>query len=315
MIDNDVVPLGNPLEMVEADKDVVGFPAKVRQTDRCLNWVAYMHHPDEDVDMYAPIDFTLVDSTTDLLKVDVVGTGCILIKRKVLEELQAPFHTEFHDNGVLAVGTDFAFCRKAQKAGYEIFTAPQRVCEHFKEVGMLDLSYYNTPDDTDKAAGKYGIPWGWYSIMPGDWNFILRIINELRPNNVLEFGAGLSSLLMAEHVKVVSYETDEKQAEVILAKANGNLDVRLWNGKELEAPGQYDLAFIDGPRDGRNREEAFKIAAQASDHVICHDAQRTPETEWQKRYLRGKFHLARRSGYHSNCCHYWKRIQDGEGDN
>lgn len=150
MIDNDVFPLHNPVDMVFADKDIIGSPAKVRR-ERKLIWVAYVKGVGKD--NYIPVDFHNVDDpTAELLSVDVVGTGCILIKRKVLESIKAPFLTGFDGDGVATYGTDFAFCKKAKKAGFEIYTTPQRVCEHVKEVGLLDIWSYDdcTGGDTRK---------------------------------------------------------------------------------------------------------------------------------------------------------------------
>ena len=306
MIDDDVVPLFNPVHFVFADKDIIGFPAKVRQQTGYLNWVAYVKNPDRED--YAPIDFSMIDDTIELLKLDIVGTGCILIKRKVLESLKAPFHTDFDEDGILTVGTDFAFCIKAGKAGFEIYTAPRRVCEHYKEAGLLQFNTYSDSDDTDPAAIKYGIPWGGFAINPIEWNFIKRIILENSVETVCEFGAGLSSLLISEKCKVISYEVDEKWLQKIQSKGNGNLELIEWDGKS-DLPGFYGLVFIDGPKGGENREDAYRIASTLSDRIICHDARRPPEAAWQKKYLQGKFKLKARSGYYQACCHYWERTK------
>ena len=127
--------------MVFADKDIVGSPAKIRQK-RKLICVAYVRGVGKD--NYIPVDFNKIDDpTAELLSVDIIGTGCILIKRKVLESIKAPFITEFDKDGVATYGTDFAFCKKAKRAGFEIYTTPQRICEHVKEVGLLDVRNYD----------------------------------------------------------------------------------------------------------------------------------------------------------------------------
>ena len=85
-IDDDVVPIHhNPAELVFANKDIIGCPAKVRQYGKTLSWVAFVKHP--TLEGYAPVDFSTADDTVDLLEVDVVGTGLILIRRNVLETL------------------------------------------------------------------------------------------------------------------------------------------------------------------------------------------------------------------------------------
>ena len=314
MIDDDIVPLSNPAELVFADKDVVGMPAKVRQLTRSLNWVAYVKNPNVEHG-YGPVDFGRVDSDVDLLKVDAVGTGCILIKRKVLESIKAPFHCIYDEDGVLVMGTDMAFCERASKAGFKIYTTPQRTCEHFKEVGLADIMSWDDSDGRDEMPDNCDMPSTGFEIVQGDWRFIKNIIETEGVKAVMEFGAGLSSLLMAEMVdQVISYETDLDHANKIIAKANGNLYVNLWDGinghpemKHLKA----DLVFVDGPPGigvgGIGREHSIKIASQVADRVIIHDAARKEEAHWQRKFLKPNFKLISKSGHHETRCNYWVR--------
>jgi len=231
-----------------------------------------------------------------------------------VESIKAPFHTDFDEDGILTVGTDFAFCRKATKAGFSVYAAPQCVCEHYKEVGMLGFSAITDTDQIDPAANKYGIPWGGFAINPGDWNFIRDIITRHKPRRILEFGSGLSSLLMSEYANVTSYETDHAYADQIRAQANSNaLTIHEWNGTDflLRNDDHFDLVFIDGPKvnggSGPGRQEAFRAASLLSDRIIAHDANREQETAWQNTYLAPQFALKKRSGYHQTACHYWER--------
>lgn len=305
MCDNDVVPLFNPAEFVFADKDIIGFPAKVRQGDRQLNWVAYIRRQDRHE--YAPVDFTKVDQEIELLSVDVVGTGCILIHRIVLENIKAPFHIHFDEDGILTMGTDFAFCERAKDAGFEIFTTPRRVCEHFKELGMLDMQSYSDSDGVDIIAQKYGIPWGGFAINPIDWEFIKRIILDINPSKIIEFGSGLSSLLMSEYAKVESLEKNHEWAEMVRKKnLNGSLEVKDWTDEKIDM--DCDLVFIDGPvgkiNGGPGREESFKLATQCK-HIIVHDAGRKEEQDLQEKYLMSDFKLIKKNGWHQSRCAYW----------
>jgi hypothetical protein len=315
MIDDDVVPLFNPALFVFADKDVIGFPAKVRQGDRQLNWVAYILNPDRHE--YAPVDFSKVEQDIELLKVDAVGTGCILIHRRVLENIKAPFHIHFDEDGILTMGTDFAFCERAKEAGFEIFTTPRRVCEHFKELGMLDMQSYSDCDDVDTAAQKYGIPWGGYAINPIDWEFIKQIILDTKPNKILEFGSGLSSLLMSEYAKVDAWEFTSGWANIIREKnQNGNLIINEYfdtthDGLDaLIDINMYDLVFVDGPvgkiSGGPGREASFRIASNCK-AVIVHDAGRDEEQALQEKYLMPNFKLIKKNGWHQTRAAYWEK--------
>ena len=317
MCDDDVVPLFNPADFVFANKDVIGFPAKVRQGDRQLNWVAYVKRKDRFD--YAPVDFKKVDQSIELLYVDAVGTGCILIHRRVLENIKAPFHIRFDEDGILTMGTDFAFCLRAKEAGFEIFTTPRRVCEHFKELGMLDMQSYSDSDGVDTAAQKYGIPWGGYAINPVDWEFIKRIILDNEPSKILEFGSGLSSLLMAEYTEVEAWEQHSDWADIVRDKnLNLNLSIMNWDDDSEIDPTGFDLAFIDGPASkdvhsnrfypngGPGREASYKIALNCK-AVIVHDAGRDDEQKLTEKYLMPNFKFIKKNGWHQSRCEYWEK--------
>ena len=310
MVDDDVVPLHNPAELVYANADIIGCPALVRQNRSNINWVAYVKHPTEDG--YGPVDFAGIDDDVDLLKVDIVGTGCIIIARRVLEhpDMKAAFNCEYNEDGITTSGTDFAFCRRAKRAGFEIYATPKRVCEHYKEVGLLEMDGYLRTEGVDPAPVKYGIPYGTMAITQKDWHFIRDIIHRNKVSSVLEFGAGLSSLLISEIASVQTYETDQKCLDNILSLKNGNqLSVEWWDGTDTKIESGFDLAFVDGPlgriNGGPGREHSIRLASEYANCVIVHDAGRDDETKWQEKYLRPKFKLKAQSGHHRTRCNFW----------
>lgn len=316
MIDDDVVPLHNPCELVYVNKDVIGCPALVRTAGQLMVWTAYIPHAGGVG--YSAIDLDSFDDMFDILEVAIVGSGCMLIKREVLENVKAPFHSEFDENGILTHGTDFAFCRKARDAGYQVYTTTHRRCEHFKKVGLSDITAWDCIDYFDRANMKYNIPWGEYSITSNDWHFIKSFILALKPKRVLEFGCGLSSLLISEFCEVVSYETSKKYAELTKAKRTSKNDllINLWDGftvpEDINLDSKdFDLVFIDGPQQklkgGMGRDMSIYIASKVSDHVIVHDAGRSEEEQAQRKHLRCIFRLVRKSGTHITRCHYWER--------
>jgi len=314
MIDDDVIPYDNPIPYVWADKDIIGFPAKVRQHGQSVNWVAYMKHPSTQTG-YSAIDFGVVDDDVDLIKCDAIGTGCILIKRKVLEKLESPFTILIDDNGVCTMGTDFAFCKKATENGFEVYSSTKLVCEHVKETGLLDITAYDDSDYRDRSIGIYKIPWGDMSITQKDWHFIRDIIDDIKPKKILEFGAGLSSLLMSEKAKVISYETNTKWARHIRKKRTdrNKLIIRKWNGKNIKEKNLdgFDLVFVDGPPSegigGPGRQYSISLASKLSDRIIIHDSNRQEERLWQDKYLRPHFKCIARNGHHQSCSTYWIR--------
>lgn len=127
------------------------------------------------------------------------------------------------------------------------------------------------------------------SISEDDEAFILKIMSLNNVKTVLEFGCGVSSLAMSKQAKVTSYETELRFAHAV-SKENPDIDVRLWDGEEIktELP-HFDMAFVDGPAYGINREHSTKIASRHADIIIIHDANRPYEQKWQDKYLKRWF--------------------------
>jgi len=65
-----------------------------------------------------------------VLEVDGVSAGCLLIHRRVFDELEEPY---FKWSDSYPCGEDFYFCRKAQAAGFKIFADPSVMCGHYSQ--------------------------------------------------------------------------------------------------------------------------------------------------------------------------------------
>jgi hypothetical protein len=69
-----------------------------------------------------------------LLEADLVGSGCLLIHRRVLLGMKKPWfewlldHDELPENQ--RCSEDYDFCRKARKAGFRIFVDTSVQCKH-----------------------------------------------------------------------------------------------------------------------------------------------------------------------------------------
>lgn len=165
-----------------------------------------------------------------------------------------------------------------------------------------------TPID-ESLLDRYGLQWGNGAITHKDWPFMESVLDKYNVRSVLEFGVGLSSLLMMNKVDViVSYETDLGWIDKIKQKANEKLDIRCWDGKIVrEDLPRFDLAFVDGPAGGENREFSTRVASEKTDIVIVHDAGREPERRWQEKYLENDFEMISKGGHR---CHLWKRKSD-----
>jgi hypothetical protein len=70
-----------------------------------------------------------------LKKVDVVGAGCLLIRREVFEKMSGPWFTsEWRGDGHLS--EDFSFCEKAKKAGFPIVVDTSVNPLHLEPMGV-----------------------------------------------------------------------------------------------------------------------------------------------------------------------------------
>jgi len=184
--------------------------------------------------------------------------------------------------------------------------SPKPVIENISKVPLVHKSYPKKVDDISHKAAKYGLSFGGGSLTSDDWKFIEATINKHKCKSILEFGAGLSTLLFTERtdIRCTTYENKEAWKEKILS-LNKDCDIRMWDGKEFpKDPMKYDLAFVDGPAGGQSREQAVKIAAEECNIVIVHDANRPFERQWQDKYIVGKFDGPFKGGHR---CHLWIR--------
>ena len=167
------------------------------------------------------------------------------------------------------------------------------------------------PEAVDEGMLKeYGFTWGGGAITDRDWMYIKDIFKKEKIETVLEFGAGLSTLLMGSMAKsVITYETMPGWIEKIKGMADPKKHTfRKWDGKNVPVKKDdiphYDFAFVDGPSGGENREWSTKFASEHAEMVIVHDAGRQPEREWQEKYLSQNFEMVSKGGHR---CHFWKR--------
>ena len=131
-LDQDVIPPNDILErMINSNKKIITGvyyntfsrmrPDNLQVETRKLPilWVKSLKNPDKAV----PIRQEVID-TGKLIKVDMCGTGCILIHRDILKDIK--FRCEEEQEGV----DDVFFCRDALKFGFEIWADTSIICNH-----------------------------------------------------------------------------------------------------------------------------------------------------------------------------------------
>jgi hypothetical protein len=135
-IDHDNPPLKNPLDVVDLDLDICGLPTPV--------WHNSGEKPGERPFYYSawdavPEGYKEHTPHKGIQRVDAVGTGCVVIARRVFEHpkmRKAPFAREWNEDGTVALGNDMAFCARARECGFSVFADYDHPCEHYHSLGL-----------------------------------------------------------------------------------------------------------------------------------------------------------------------------------
>lgn len=130
MFDNDVVPRGNPLDLVELDLDVVAMACPIWRPNN-VPPVILNAMPVDGTVMIKPMDGPLVE-------VAQASTSGILIARRVLEhpDMKNPFAFQYDEKGMTVVDDDITFFHKARAAGFRIWLSLIHYFGHVKEVDL-----------------------------------------------------------------------------------------------------------------------------------------------------------------------------------
>ena len=143
-LDSDILPPDRVLDLIDKhwDKlDLAGAPYPVWMTqegyeDKQITYCVYSKR--DNGPGLAP---AAVPLNGGLGSVDGMATGCIIIKRHVLEKMVEPYF-EFKYNETtreICHGEDLNFCTKVNELGYKFFTDFSMVCHHYKEISLLDV--------------------------------------------------------------------------------------------------------------------------------------------------------------------------------
>lgn len=145
-LDSDIVPSERTLELVTKHYDkwkLAGAPYPVWMSQQGyegpqITYTVYKTLGEGKGLSPAPIP----DQGLDF--VEGIATGCIFIKREVLEKLSAPWFEFKYDpiTREIVEGEDLGFCLKVNALGYKFFIDYSMICHHFKKISLLDVSNY-----------------------------------------------------------------------------------------------------------------------------------------------------------------------------
>jgi hypothetical protein len=142
-VDDDTVPVRNPLDLVEEDLDIVVFPTPMWRPEPGPGHPIYFNiellerpaEPGPDKSRF------VLEDPAPLEELATGGAGCLLVARRVLEhpDMRAPFKTVFNDFGITMQGEDINFVHRARAAGFRAWAAMQYPCSHVKEMELLGV--------------------------------------------------------------------------------------------------------------------------------------------------------------------------------
>lgn len=132
MIDNDIVPPVNILNLVDFQKDII-TPTMFMYQQKAIIPLILERKSDG---LYTTKSF---EGEEGLTECDAVGTGCIVLSRKVLEAVKHPFQNEYDADGIKLFGLDIAFCRRAKALGFKVYCHLDYLCSHWTSLDLKDI--------------------------------------------------------------------------------------------------------------------------------------------------------------------------------
>lgn len=132
MIDSDIVPPINILNLVDFQKDIIAPLMFIYQKNSVIP-LAVKKDPEGS---FQPID---IEGMRGLIEVDATGTGCIILSRKVLEAVRYPFRNVYDADGIKLTGLDFNFCKRAQQLGFQIYIHLDYVTSHYMNFDLRKI--------------------------------------------------------------------------------------------------------------------------------------------------------------------------------
>ena len=131
-IDSDmIIPPGALDALIKSDKDIVS--ALYYQRKPPFRPVVCMMKDGK----YRMLDMVKLNS---IFEVDIVGFGCVLVRKGVVEKMKSSNHGiyfDFKNKGgdvTEQLNEDMVFCENARKLGFKVFLDSRVICKHIGEI-------------------------------------------------------------------------------------------------------------------------------------------------------------------------------------
>lgn len=158
MVDDDIVPPRDILDMARRGKDIVAGLCYAFNPGMGIFPVAF----EKEEKGYYRDNLAVIgrDSEVEnkgIKKVELVGTGCILISRRVFAKMEEPYFRFIYNDEVTKAedSEDFNFCARAISAGFEVYVDTDRVCGHKKSVDLKAMMEWATAFSNEKSMIKF----------------------------------------------------------------------------------------------------------------------------------------------------------------
>jgi len=160
---------------------------------------------------------------------------------------------------------------------------------NYKNTGEAMLKVFNSVLNAPKSKEINSIAWNGWTLDPTDWVVLRDVLIDRKVQSVFEFGSGTSTVLFDRmKLKVTSYETDKHWKMRMDKRTTNNVNICLWGGRQLiNIEDHYDIALIDGPFGGENRERSYESIAKSDIPLVaCHDMHRDADKKWVDKYFK-----------------------------
>ena len=157
MIDDDIVPPDDILAMAEHGRDVIGGLCYAFNVRTGIFPVAFVVREDGPFrGGYDRIGYGNAAENQGVVEVGLLGSGCIMIHRRVFAALKEPYFKFEFDEAITTIeeSEDFGFCNRAIEAGFNLYVDTDKVCGHLKTFDLRDMLLWMERMSEEKSLRK-----------------------------------------------------------------------------------------------------------------------------------------------------------------